>query len=149
MAVKKPAGLSSPYGQPSWHLQTRDRQASALFTVSSDPADVYETIAVVCGTATESAFVREAIFMTPTGPAGAVFLPSAGYREGNEVTLAWENYPEGCYWTSTIGNDDPETTGRVFRFRKASTEPEYSIETQTAYRHYGFSVRLIGPWIDD
>ena len=71
MAVKKPAGLSSPYGQPSWHLQTRDRQASALFKVSSDPADVYETIAVVCGTATESAFVREASFMTPTGPAGA------------------------------------------------------------------------------
>ena len=71
MAVKKPAGLSSPYGQPSWHLQTRDRQASALFKVSSDPADVYETISVVCGTATESAFVRDAIFMTPTGPAGA------------------------------------------------------------------------------
>ena len=81
--------------------------------------------------------------------AGAVFLPAAGYREGTNVTLAWENYPEGCYWTSTIGTDDPETTGRVFRFSKVSTDPEYSIETQTAYRHYGFSVRLIGPWIEN
>ena len=83
--------------------------------------------------------------------AGAVFLPSAGYREGKVVTLAWENYPEGCYWTSTQGSgENADDCGVALGFDKSQANPDkYSIEIEDAYRHYGFSVRLIGPWIDN
>ena len=83
--------------------------------------------------------------------AGAVFLPSAGYREGNEVTLDWEYYPEGYYWTSTEGSGgNADSSGRALEFGKCQTDPdEYSIEMKDTYRHVGFSVRLIGPWIDN
>ena len=83
--------------------------------------------------------------------AGAVFLPSAGYREGTNVTLAWENYPEGCYWTSTQGSgENADDCGVALGFDKSQADPdEYSIEIEDAYRHVGFSVRLIGPWIDN
>ena len=85
--------------------------------------------------------------------AGAVFLPAAGYREGKEVTLAWKNYPEGCYWTSTQGSgENAGDCGVALVFDKSQADPdpdEYSIEIGDAYRHYGFSVRLIGPWIEN
>ena len=84
--------------------------------------------------------------------AGAVFLPAAGYRKGTNVTLAWENYPEGYYWTSTQGSGEgnADDCGRALEFGKCQIDPdEYSIEMEDAYRHVGFSVRLIGPWIED
>lgn len=83
--------------------------------------------------------------------AGAVFLPAAGYRDGNKVTLVWGNYPEGYYWTSTQGKGEgnADDCGRALEFGKCQIDPdEYSIEMEDAYRHAGFSVRLIGPWLD-
>ena len=83
--------------------------------------------------------------------AGAVFLPAAGFRKGDEVTLDWENYPEGYYWTSTQGSEgNADDCGRALEFGKCQIDPdEYSIEIDDALRHAGFSVRLIGPWIDN
>lgn len=83
--------------------------------------------------------------------AGAVFLPAAGYRKGNEVTLVWENYPEGYYWTSTQGSgENADDCGRALEFGKCQIDPdEYSIEIDDHLRHAGYSVRLIGPWIDN
>ena len=84
--------------------------------------------------------------------AGAVFLPAAGFREGDEVTLVWENYPEGYYWTSTQGSGEgnADDCGRALEFGKYQINPdEYSIKMDDALRHAGFSVRLIGPWIDN
>ena len=83
--------------------------------------------------------------------AGAVFLPAAGFREGDEVTLVWENYPEGYYWTSTQGSGEgnADDCGRALEFGKCQIDPdEYSIEIDDHLRHAGYSVRLIGPWID-
>ncbi|MBQ2521931.1 MAG: hypothetical protein II537_04410 [Bacteroidales bacterium] len=83
--------------------------------------------------------------------AGAVFLPAAGYRKGNEVTLVWENYPEGYYWTSTQGSgENADDCGRALEFGKCQIDPdEYSIEIDDHLRHAGYSVRLIGPWIEN
>ena len=83
--------------------------------------------------------------------AGAVFLPAAGYRKGTNVTLAWETYPEGYYWTSSQGSGEgnADDCGRALEFGKCQIDPdEYSIEMEDAYRRVGCSVRLIGPWID-
>jgi hypothetical protein len=83
--------------------------------------------------------------------AGAVFLPAAGFRKGKEVTLVWKNYPEGYYWTSSQGSGEgnADDCGRALEFGKCQIDPdEYSIEMEDALRHAGFSVRLIGPWID-
>lgn len=83
--------------------------------------------------------------------AGAVFLPAAGFREGDKVTLDWKNYPEGYYWTSTQGSGEyADNCGMALGFDKCQIDPdEYSIEMEDALRHAGFSVRLIGPWIDN
>ena len=84
--------------------------------------------------------------------AGAVFLPAAGFRKGKEVTLVWENYPEGYYWTSTQGSGEgnADDCGRALEFGKCQIDPdEYSIEIDDHLRHAGYSVRLIGPWIDN
>ena len=83
--------------------------------------------------------------------AGAVFLPAAGYRKGNEVTHVWENYPEGYYWTSTQGSgENADDCGRALEFGKCQIDPdEYSIEIDDHLRHAGYSVRLIGPWIEN
>ena len=82
--------------------------------------------------------------------AGAVFLPAAGYREGNEVTLVWENYPEGNYWTSSQGSAGE--CANCMDFGKYKDDYEnyyYRIYFPDYSRSSGFSVRLIGPWIDN
>ncbi len=82
--------------------------------------------------------------------AGAVFLPAAGYREGNEVTLVWENYPEGNYWTSSQGSAGE--CANCMDFGKYVDDYEnyhYRIYFPDYSRSYGFSVRLIGPWIEN
>lgn len=81
--------------------------------------------------------------------AGAVFLPAAGYREGKEVTLVGLNYPEGNYWTSSKGSD--EKFAYCMDFGKYKDDYEnyyYRIYFPDYSRSSGFSVRLIGPWID-
>ena len=82
--------------------------------------------------------------------AGAVFLPAAGYREGIEVTLVGENYPEGNYWTSSQGSAGE--CANCMDFGKYKDDYEnyyYRIYFPDYSRSSGFSVRLVGPWIED
>ena len=82
--------------------------------------------------------------------AGAVFLPAAGYREGNKVTLVWENYPEGNYWTSSQGSAGECANCMVFgKYVDDHENYHYRIYFPDYSRSYGFSVRLIGPWIEN
>ena len=82
--------------------------------------------------------------------AGAVFLPAAGYREGKEVTLVGLNYPEGNYWTSSQGSAGE--CANCMDFGKYVDDYEnyhYRIYFPDYSRSYGFSVHLIGPWIEN
>ncbi len=82
--------------------------------------------------------------------AGAVFLPAAGYREGNKVTLVWENYPEGNYWTSSQGSAGECANCMDFgKYVDDYDNYHYRIYFPDYSRSYGFSVRLIGPWIEN
>ena len=77
--------------------------------------------------------------------AGAVLLPAAGYRAGNEVTLKWNDYPVGNYWTSTDGGGGiDQYWGKCLEMEKISSG-EYTFRLKSLSRHYGLSVRLIGP----
>lgn len=55
------------------------------------------------------------------------------------------------YWVSTQGSGEhADDCGMALGFDKYQEEPDkYSIEMDEVYRHAGFSVRLIGPWIDN
>ena len=66
---------------------------------------------------------------------GAVFLPAAGYREGLETRQVLKL---GDYWLSTYY--DADNACRVY-FTSAKDPESYPKEL----RHYGFSVRLVGP----
>ncbi len=82
--------------------------------------------------------------------AGAVFLPAAGYREGKEVTLVGLNYPEGNYWTSSQGS--AEKFAYCMDFGKYKDDYEnyyYRIYFPDYSRSSGFSVRLVGPWVEN
>lgn len=82
--------------------------------------------------------------------AGAVFLPAAGFREGDKVTLVGLNYPEGNYWTSSQGSAGE--CANCMDFGKYKDDYEnyyYRIYFPDYSRSSGFSVRLVGPWIDN
>lgn len=66
---------------------------------------------------------------------GAVFLPAAGFREGLETRQVLKL---GDYWLST--SYDADNACRVY-FTSAKDPESYPKEL----RHYGFSVRLVGP----
>lgn len=66
---------------------------------------------------------------------GAVFLPAAGYRDGSEAKGVLKL---GDYWLST--SYDAANACRVF-FKSDKSPESYPCEL----RHYGFSVRLVGP----
>ena len=66
---------------------------------------------------------------------GAVFLPAAGYRDGSEAKGVLKL---GDYWLST--SYDAANACRVF-FKSDRSPESYPCEL----RHYGFSVRLVGP----
>ena len=66
---------------------------------------------------------------------GAVFLPAAGYRDGSEAKGVLKL---GDYWLST--SYDADNACRVF-FKSDKSPESYPCEL----RHYGFSVRLVGP----
>ncbi len=81
--------------------------------------------------------------------AGAVFLPAAGYRDGNTVTLEQYGYPDGNYWTSSIGSgEEAKYYAYSLLFGKDVDGYEnyyYLLNFYEYSRSMGFSVRLIGP----
>lgn len=64
--------------------------------------------------------------------AGAVFLPSAGYREGRIIKSPTS---EGVYWSSNYNNAD-----RAWDIRFSSS---YYYLNDNRYRYYGYSIRLV------
>ena len=67
---------------------------------------------------------------------GAIFLPTAGYRNGVEV---YSEKSFGDYWLAT--SYDADNANR-FYFRK---DRMFDISESNEQRHYGFSVRLVYP----
>ena len=67
---------------------------------------------------------------------GAIFLPTAGYRNGVEV---YSEKSFGDYWLAT--SYDANNANR-FYFRK---DRMFDISASNEQRHYGFSVRLVYP----
>ena len=68
--------------------------------------------------------------------AGAVFLPAAGYRDGNSVFTEFTNYTEcGFYWSSTHLST---INCRILFFGKETVNPK-----NFAKRQFGLSVRLV------
>ena len=67
--------------------------------------------------------------------AGAVFLPTAGYRVGQEVGNVEIS---GYYWSSTNFNEYPADHARYLGFHSNTIYATY-----TDHRNYGYSVRLV------
>ena len=64
--------------------------------------------------------------------AGAVFLPTAGYRNGVGVSVVGGN---GFYWTSSVSGEED---AYCVSFCNGDSDPQYN-----DYRNFGFSVRLV------
>ena len=66
--------------------------------------------------------------------AGAIFLPAAGYRNGNLLDLSFFD-AYGYYW---INSQFSQSQGRYFFFERTTASPSAGY-----YNHYGRSVRLV------
>ena len=69
---------------------------------------------------------------------GCVFLPAAGYRDGEEVNYAGS---DGYYWSSLV-KDDEEA---YYVYFVESDDPDYLPEVTYSDRYNGMSVRLVRP----
>lgn len=69
-------------------------------------------------------------------PAGCVFLPAAGWRNGSDNFGDWNQ--EGYYWSSTKGQNGAFSAYNLY-FKSAGVNAEYD----TGFANYGFSVRLV------
>lgn len=80
--------------------------------------------------------------------AGAVLLVAAGYRDGTKVTLEGNGYPWGNYWTSSQGSAEEYANGMDYgKYVDDYENYYYGIYFTESSRSYGYSVRLVGPWI--
>ena len=78
--------------------------------------------------------------------AGAVFLPAAGERFGNEVSLAYNYYPRGGYWTSDVGeNEWASSCAKSLLMQIDNGWWQVELWKSGTFRRTGLSVRLVGP----
>lgn len=76
--------------------------------------------------------------------AGCVFLPAVGYRQFQEdmVTCIWLMYNTyGCYWTSTVNNENQISSALTFRIFDVPVLFPPTIDSYSLY--YACSVRLV------
>ena len=81
--------------------------------------------------------------------AGCIFLPAAGYRRGNEVSMGDYYYMHCCYWTRSFSHEDIAEGWCSIRSLNSLGGKEddlwpltVSIDNEFS-REYGFSVRLV------
>lgn len=73
---------------------------------------------------------------------GAVFLPAAGYRRGNDMHYHTTADPRGYYWSSSSEN----TLASSVYFTGSNIYDDATLNpNQSHYRCYGLSVRLVYP----
>lgn len=80
--------------------------------------------------------VGEMVWKNTFDPAGAVFLPAVGYRNGTSVILVSS---DGCYWSSSCGNVNGLSACSVYFC------DSYLIHNDGGGRCFGSSVRLVCP----